>query len=51
VIAVFITTLTMVGFMTLPMEISIMGKRFTLLRNVLSIIAALIIGLLVGVAA
>jgi len=50
VIAVFITTLTMVGFMTLPMEISILGKRFTLLRNVLSIIAALIIGLLVGVA-
>ena len=51
VIAVFITTLTMVGFMTLPMEISILGKRFTLLRNVLSIIAALIIGLLVGVTA
>ena len=49
VVAVFITTLTMVGFVTLPMEIRILGKRFTLLRNGLSVIAALTIGLLVGV--
>jgi len=51
VVAVFITTLTMVGFMTLPMEMRILGKRFTLLRNALSILAALIVGLLVGVIA
>ena len=48
VVAVFITTLTMVGFVTLPMEIRILGKRFTLLRNGLSLVAALLIGLLVG---
>ena len=49
VVAVFITTLTMVGFVTLPMEIRILGKRFTFLRNALSLVAAVIIGLLVGV--
>lgn len=48
VVAVFITTLTMVGFVTLPMEIRILGKRFALLRNGLSLVAALLIGLLVG---
>lgn len=48
VVAVFITALTMVGFVTLPMEIRILGKRFTLLRNGLSLVAALLIGLLVG---
>lgn len=49
VVAVFITTLTMVGFVTLPMEIRVLGKRFTLLRNGLSLAAALLIGVLVGV--
>lgn len=48
VVAVFITTLTMVGFVTLPMEIRVLGKRFTLLRNGLSLAAAVLIGLLVG---
>jgi uncharacterized membrane protein YraQ (UPF0718 family) len=48
VVAIFITTLTMVGFVTLPMEIRILGKRFTFLRNALSLVAAVIIGLLVG---
>lgn len=51
VVAVFITTLTMVGFVTIPMEIRVLGKRFTFLRNGLSLVAALIIGLLVGVVA
>lgn len=49
VVAVFITTLTMVGFVTLPMEISVLGKRFALMRNGISLVAALLIGLLVGV--
>ncbi len=48
VVAVFITTLTMVGFVTLPMEIGVLGKRFALLRNGLSLVAALLIGVLVG---
>jgi uncharacterized membrane protein YraQ (UPF0718 family) len=51
VVAVFITTLTMVGFVTIPVEIRVLGKRFALLRNGLSLVAAIIIGLLVGVLA
>ncbi|MCA1790083.1 MAG: hypothetical protein LC667_09565 [Thioalkalivibrio sp.] len=49
VVAVFITTLTMVGFVTLPMEIRVLGRRFALVRNGLALVAAVIIGLLVGV--
>jgi len=48
-VAVFITTLTMIGFVTLPLEIKILGKRFALLRNVLSFAIAILIGLLMGV--
>lgn len=47
-IAAFITTLVMVGFVTAPMEIRALGKRFTLLRNGLSFIAALAIAALMG---
>jgi len=47
-VAVFITTLTMVGFVTLPMEIRVLGARFALVRNGLSLLAALLIGLLMG---
>jgi len=46
--AVFITTLMMVGFITLPLEMQYFGKRAAVLRNFLSFIAAIIIGLLIG---
>ena len=49
VLATFITTLTMVGIVSAPMEISYFGLRFTLLRQTLSFIAAIVIGLLMGV--
>ena len=48
VIAVFITTLMMVGVLTLPLEAKYFGMRVAILRNVLSFIGAIIIGLLVG---
>lgn len=48
-LATFITTLTMVGIVSAPIEISIFGVRFTLLRQVLSFGAAIVIGLLMGV--
>lgn len=41
-IAVFISTLTMVGFVTLPMEISYLGKKAALLRNVLAYLLAFV---------
>ncbi len=48
-IAAFITTLTMVGVVTLPIEIKELGKRFAFLRNTLSFLFALIIALIMGV--
>lgn len=47
-VAAFITTLTMVGFVFLPIEIKELGKRFALLRNGLSLVAAIIIAVLMG---
>ena len=48
-LAAFVTTLTMVGTITAPMEISYFGKRFTILRQTLSFVTAIVIGLLMGV--
>lgn len=42
-VAAFVTTLTMVGFATLPLEIEHFGRRFALVRNALSFMAALLI--------
>lgn len=47
-LAAFVTTLTMVGIMTAPMEIAHFGTRFTLIRQTLSFITAILIGLLMG---
>ncbi|GFO56110.1 hypothetical protein GMSM_31170 [Geomonas sp. Red276] len=48
-LAAFITTLTMVGIVSAPMEVSYFGVRFTLVRQTLSFAAAIVIGLLMGV--
>ncbi len=48
-ISAFITTLVMVGLVTVPMEVKSLGKKFTFLRNSLSLIGALIIAILMGV--
>lgn len=48
-LATFVTTLTMVGIITAPIEISYFGRRFTLVRQSLSFVTAIIIGLLMGV--
>ena len=48
VIAVFITTLMMVGVLTLPLEAKYFGMRTSLVRNALSLAGALVIGLIVG---
>jgi uncharacterized membrane protein YraQ (UPF0718 family) len=47
-VAVFITTLIMVGVLTLPIEFKYFGKRAAIMRNLLSFIGALIIGYLIG---
>jgi uncharacterized membrane protein YraQ (UPF0718 family) len=48
VIAVFVTTLMMVGVVTFPVEKEYLGFRIALLRNALSLAGALTIGLLMG---
>lgn len=47
-LASFISTLTMVGIISAPLEISYFGKRFVVMRQALSFVASIIIGLIVG---
>ena len=48
VIAVFITTLMMTGFLTLPVEAKFFGWRVSVIRNLVSLAAALLTGLIMG---
>ena len=48
VVAVFITTLIMVGVLTLPIEFKYFGKKAAIMRNALSFFGAIIVGLLIG---
>lgn len=45
----FLTTLTMVGVVTFPLEQKTFGTKFTVLRNGLSFVFAMVIALLMGV--
>jgi uncharacterized membrane protein YraQ (UPF0718 family) len=47
--AAFITSLTMIGFTSLPLEIKEFGVKFTALRNISSFIAAILIAVIIGV--
>ncbi len=47
-ITMFLTTLMMVGFVTLPMETKFFGKRTAILRNVLALLYAIGISLVIG---
>jgi uncharacterized membrane protein YraQ (UPF0718 family) len=46
--AVFLDAWVMVGVITLPFEISVFGKKFALLRNILAFVGAIIIGMITG---
>ena len=48
VVATFMTTLMMVGVITLPLEIRYFGKKVAITRNVTNFVAAVVIGLVVG---
>lgn len=45
----FLTTLTMVGIATFPIEKQEFGLKFTLIRNIMSFVFAIIIALVMGV--
>jgi len=48
VIAVFITTLMMTGFLTLPVEAKFIGWKTSIVRNLFSLVAALFVGLIMS---
>lgn len=48
-IAAFVSTLMMVGVVTLPLEIKTSGKRATLIRNVAAFVFSLLAALVIGV--
>ena len=48
VVATLMTTLMMVGVLTLPLEINYFGRNVAIVRNVLNFITAIIIGTFVG---
>jgi uncharacterized membrane protein YraQ (UPF0718 family) len=48
-VVAFLTTLTMVGVVTFPLEKKEFGIKFTVIRNFLSFVFAIVIALLMGV--
>jgi uncharacterized membrane protein YraQ (UPF0718 family) len=50
-IAVFISTLMMVGFVTMPLESKYFGKKETILRNSFSYIFSFVVAVIIGVIA
>ncbi|MEW6624508.1 MAG: permease [Bacillota bacterium] len=48
-IAAFVSTLMMVGFVTIPLEIKYFGKKATYIRNALAFIFSVAIALIMGV--
>lgn len=47
-LSAFVSTLTMVGLITLPLEIRFFGKKFALLRNGLAFIFAFFVAFIIG---
>ena len=47
-IAVFITTLMMVGIVTLPLEARFFGLKTSIVRNIFSLMAALLTGIIMS---
>lgn len=45
-VAIFITTLMMVGIITLPVEAKFFGWKVSIIRNALSLLAALLVGII-----
>jgi len=50
VLAAFTTTLMMVGFVTFPMEKAFLGTKTAFLRNISSLLIALLVSIAVGIA-
>ena len=49
ILALFITTLKMVGTLTIPVEAKYFGMKVTLMRNGLSLLGAIVIGVIMAI--
>ena len=49
-IAVFVSTLMMVGIVTLPLEMKYFGKKISIMRNIFAYLFSFIVALVIGVA-
>lgn len=47
-IAVFVSTLMMVGIVTIPMEVQYFGKKATILRNSLAYVFSFLVAIIIG---
>ena len=47
-LSAFLSTLTMVGIITLPLEVKFFGKKFTALRNSLAFVFAFLVAFVIG---
>lgn len=47
-IGAFVSTLMMVGLMTLPVEIKYFGKRLSIIRNIIAFIFSFIVAIIIG---
>ena len=47
-ISAFVSTLTMVGLITFPLETKYFGKKFTIIRNVLAFLFAFVVAFVIG---
>lgn len=47
-VATLISSLVLIGLITLPLEIKYIGKRATLLRNLIAFIFSIIVGIILG---
>jgi uncharacterized membrane protein YraQ (UPF0718 family) len=48
-LAVFVSTLTMVGIVTLPMEMKYFGKKISIMRNIFAYLFSFMVALVIGV--
>jgi uncharacterized membrane protein YraQ (UPF0718 family) len=48
-LAVFVSTLTMVGIVTLPLEMKYFGKKISIMRNMFAYLFSFIVALVIGV--
>jgi uncharacterized membrane protein YraQ (UPF0718 family) len=48
-LSAFVSTLTMVGVLTLPLEIKFFGKKFTIMRNLLAFGLSFVVAFVMGI--